>query len=263
MTPRVPPTVTMVTAVLCAIGLLGLREPALAQTQTTFRPPAVPLITHDPYFSIWSTNDRLTDGPTRHWTGRAQPLTSLIRVDGKAMRIMGHVPADLPAMTQKTLTVWPLRTVYELEGGGVAVTLTFLSPTIPSDLELVSRPVSYLTWQIHATDGKPHEVSVYFDASAQLAVNQPDQKISWSRVGAASDLAIMRAGTVDQPVLAKTGDNLRIDWGYVHVAVPGDQQGHEAIGQDIVVRAAFLKDGSLPAQDDTRMPRAADSDAPV
>jgi hypothetical protein len=247
-------------------------QSAAAQTPTAFRPPAVPLIAHDPYFSIWSTGDRLTDGPTRHWTGRAQPLTSLIRVDTKTFRLMGHVPSDLPAMTQKSLTVWPLRSVFEFEGGGVAVTLTFLSPTIPSDLELVSRPASYVTWQVHATDARAHDVTIYFDASAQLAVNQPDQKVTWSRAmedagpvtgPAAGDLAIMRAGTVDQPILAKTGDNMRIDWGYLYVAVSPDQQAHEAIGADVALRAGFVKDGTLPAQDDARKPRSADADAPV
>jgi hypothetical protein len=237
-------------------------KPASPTRAAAFRPPAVPLITHDPYFSIWSNVDRLTDGPTRHWTGRAQPLTSLIRIDGKPFRIMGHIPADVPAMTQRALTVFPLRSIYEFEAAGVAVTLTFLSPTIPSDLELVSRPLSYLTWQVKATDGRAHDVAIYFDAAAQIAVNQPDQKVTWSR-STAGDLAVMRAGTVDQPILAKQGDNLRIDWGYLYVAVPADQQGTSAIGADLALRAAFVKDGKLPAQDDTRMPRAADSDAPV
>ena len=63
-----------------------------ATAQSPFRPPAVPLVTSDPYLSIWCEADRLTDAPTRHWTHREHSLVSLIRVDGKAYRLMGNEP---------------------------------------------------------------------------------------------------------------------------------------------------------------------------
>ncbi|MCR5890919.1 DUF4965 domain-containing protein [Hymenobacter sp. J193] len=62
------------------------------------RPPAYPLITHDPYFSLWLFQDTLSAGPTRHWTGEAQPLEGVVRVDGRSYQLMGQTAAPLRAI---------------------------------------------------------------------------------------------------------------------------------------------------------------------
>src|SRR6202167_5546115 len=137
----------------CLLALL-IAPPIAAE----FRPPAIPLVTCDPYFSIWSMSDRLADDATRHLTGTEQPLTGLVRIDGKTYRIMGNMPRELPSMVQSAMRVMPTRTIYELEGDSVQLSLTFLTPLLPRNLEVLSRPVMYLTWEARAADGARHAV---------------------------------------------------------------------------------------------------------
>jgi Domain of unknown function (DUF4965)/Domain of unknown function (DUF5127)/Domain of unknown function (DUF1793)/Domain of unknown function (DUF4964) len=221
----------------------------------SFRPPAVPLIVHDPYFSVWSMADHLTDENTKHWTGTEQPLTSLVRVDGQAFQIMGHDRHTTAVMTQKNVQVLPTRTIYRFEGSGVGVELTFLTPAIASDLEVLSRPVTYIIWTIHSTDGREHQVEVYFDASAALAVNTSDQPVVWGRFHIGG-MNALRVGTQQQPVLEKDGDNLRIDWGYFYLATPPRINATEAAANLSVMRAAFLKSGQVDSTDETETGRA-------
>src|SRR5690348_474023 len=82
------------------------------------RAPAVPLVVHNPYFSIWSMNDHLTDGPTRHWTGTPQALAGLARIDGQVFRYMGNAPRGVAAMKQVSLTIAPTHTTYVFEESG-------------------------------------------------------------------------------------------------------------------------------------------------
>ena len=194
------------------------------RTPAPIRPPAVPLVAHDPYFSIWSPADKLTEADTAHWTGKSQRLTSMVRIDGQSFRVMGVAPVDLPALPQTKLTVWPTRTIYEFAGPGVAVTLTFVTPALPDDLDVLSRPVTYLVWEVRATDGRPHAVEIHFTAAGEITVNEPSQPVVWSRkkIGA---LAAWQVGSQAQPVLQTAGDDLRIDWGYLYVATADGQLG--------------------------------------
>src|SRR5947207_6415784 len=113
-----------------------------AQPGAALRPPAVPLAANDPYFSIWSCADRLTDDTTRHWTRAPQSLTSMLRVDGKTYRLMGFAPESVPALPQVGLQVLPTRTVHDFEGPEARVTLTFPTPALPDDLDGFLRPVT-------------------------------------------------------------------------------------------------------------------------
>ncbi|HEY3413820.1 MAG TPA: DUF4965 domain-containing protein [Armatimonadota bacterium] len=225
------------------------------------RPPAAPLVTHDPYFSIWSPADQLTDTATRHWTGAKHGLSGLVRIDGVAYRCIGEQPHEVQALHQTSVQVLPTRTIYGFEGAGVALTLSFVTPMLPDDLDLLSRPVTYLHWEARSIDGRGHDVSVYLDISGEVAVNICQQKVEWGRFNLPG-LSVLRIGSADQGVLEKFGDDLRIDWGHLYLAAPAGAGTHTALA-DHNIRIAWAKDGSWPAADDTDTPRAANDRWPV
>ena len=180
------------------------RVATVAAESAPARPPAVPLVACDPYFSVWSFADRLTDDATRHWTGKRHALSALVRIDGKAWRLMGPGPEGVPALPQVGLGVLPTRTIYEFEGPEAHITLTFLTPALLDDLDVLARPVTYLTWDVRSRDGREHAASLYFSAAAELAVDSPRQRVTWDRA-AVEGLEVLRAGSEDQAVLAPEG----------------------------------------------------------
>jgi hypothetical protein len=373
---------------LFVVLLLCLVHQLKAQSE---KAPAYPLITHDPYFSIWSTTDQLSASPTKHWTGADQPLTGVVKVDGKLYRFMGdkskvyqvllptsedknytvpytesdpgsnwmqasfndqqwkkgaapfgddetraktkwkskdlwvrrtfdihtknldkvylklhhddnvevyingkevyrvkgwtgkfvylpianaasvlqqgknvlaiHVAntaggawldagivqepaqrneADIVTATQNKVTVSATQTAYQFSAGGVDLDLTFTSPLLMNDLNLLSRPVSYITYRVVSGDGKQHEVQVYLGASTNIAVNVPAQEVTTQKYSF-ENLSLLKAGTKDQPVLAKKGDDLRIDWGYMYVAVPKSYQAKQYVTPAASAVSSFKK----------------------
>ena len=376
---------------LSALLLFAIANLVNAQAK---KAPAYPLITHNPYFSIWSFSDTLNSASTKHWTGKDQSLLGLIKVDGTTYRFMGKespvyktvLPAadetayqckyteteptgdwesikyddgswntgaaplsdnkqqaktpwtskniwvrrtftldnldinklilklnhddnvevylngekvynfngwtsdykliplkekfkdrlrkgenviaihcanteggsfldvglldevrgkanDVLLAKQKSIEVNATQTIYNFECIGVNLQVTFTSPLLMNDLNLFSRPVSYVSYKLKSTDERNHNVKVFFSASTNVAVNSPAQEVTAQRY-ATPALSVLKAGTVSQPVLQKKGDDIRIDWGYMYVAVPKSKFSLQYITPQDDAIASFLAGGA-------------------
>ena len=196
------------------------------------RAPAIPLVTVDPYFSLWSPADRLTDEDTVHWTGAANLLRGIAVVDGAPFRFLGRGPE--PALAQVALDVAFLSTTAVFEGAGVRLTAVFTTPLLPDDLRTLSRPVSYLEVRAASADGRPHAVTVRLSASEQFCLDKAgDAPVTTRKERYAPGVAGISIGSAAPRVLERAGDNLRIEWGRFHLA---------AASPDAVVRAFREKD---------------------
>ncbi|GGA84042.1 glutaminase family protein [Puia dinghuensis] len=214
------------------LGLFLLQQSAIGQLRQM---PAYPLITHSTYFSVWSFTDTLSSQETRHWTGKPQPLLGVLTVDGRRYRFLGKptledssLSSTIPA-EQQWVSVNATQTKYQFACGGVDLSLTFTSPLFLNDLTLLSRPITYISFRLRSNDGQTHSAQLYFGVAGVLAANTPDQELKIDK-GMTGGLAYLRAGTKEQPVLKKKGDDLRIDWGYVYVATPAEQGLVQTIG---------------------------------
>lgn len=342
--------------------------------------PAYPLVTHDPYFSIWSSSDSLNAGTTRHWTGANQSLTGMVSVDGKTYSFLGksekvyrsilpvadekpqlvsytesrpssewadidfndtawktalgpvgsepsqaktpwkkdeiwvrrvfdldrisdnklflqirhddkatvflngkeiysrpklegkfiYIPLDgtvkktlrkgknvlaiyavntggpsfldaglveepsgkdaavITDARQKNIEFNATQTVYRFTAGKVDLTVTFTSPQLMDNLDVLSRPITYVSTQINSNDGMLHDVQLYFGASTTIATHTAFQPVAAKKYSS-NNLSILKAGTIEQPVLKRAGDDVRIDWGYMYVAVPADYKSMQSI----------------------------------
>lgn len=127
--------------------------------------------------------------------------------------------ASVKIAQQKSVTINATQTIYSFTCGPTDLTLSFTSPLLMDDLNLLSRPVTYINTAVKSNDGASHDVQLYLGASTDIATNTPVQEVKAEKYNA-KGLSILKAGTTAQPVLQKKGDDLRIDWGYMYIAVP-------------------------------------------
>lgn len=147
---------------------------------------------------------------------------------GFATQTKQKASANILTAQQNSVVVKPTQTIYNFTCGGVNLTVTFSSPLIINNLDILSRPISYVTFKAVARDGKTHATQVYFGASSDLAANTPAQEIVTDKIST-KGLTMLKAGTVEQPILKKKGDDLRIDWGYLYIAAPANENAVQSV----------------------------------
>ncbi|MBQ6019612.1 MAG: DUF4965 domain-containing protein, partial [Clostridia bacterium] len=192
------------------------------------RAPSVPLITIDPYFSIWSNSDRLNESETTHWTGAKQPLTGVVYVDGEPFVFMG-VKEGVPAMEQTNLEISACTSSYSFKNGKIVLTAEFTSPLLLDDLDIASRPVSYLKVFVGSADGEEHRTRLEITMDDSVCLNRKYQYPTEYKTLAVPGMTGGRVSAKNQHILNRSGDDLRIDWGYAYLVTNAPDAASESV----------------------------------
>ncbi len=185
------------------------------------RPPATPLITIDPYFSVWSVSDRLNDSATRHWTGSPNTIEGSVTVNDTEFVFMGEAKGR-SIIPQISLEVDALSSRYTFKNEVITLVASFMTPLLPDDLDIMTRPVSYLEIKCVTADGSPAKINI--SASEELCLNKKGEGCADGETVAFEGGSAVKMGNSEQKPLWRSGDNIRIDWGYFYLAAAGNAE---------------------------------------
>ena len=133
------------------------------------------------------------------------------------------------AAVQTSATVLPMNTIYTFTCGPVNLTLTFTAPLFLDNLELVSRPVNYVSYSVRSNDGKKHELGIRFEAGAEWAMDYAMDETAVSNTFEKNRIAYATTECTSQNPLWRSGDGVRIDWGRFYLAGASERTSAEAL----------------------------------
>jgi hypothetical protein len=182
------------------------------------RAPATPLITIDPYFSVWSVNDALNEGETVHWTCKPNAITGILQIGNDEYLFMGN-KENVTKMVQTECNISAMSTIYRFTAGPVELILTFTSPLLLDDLKVLSRPVSYMKAELRSLDNTTYQARISLHVADDICLDtRHELPTTGEIVSIDHEIACARVGSTLQPVLGKAGDDVRINWGYFYLA---------------------------------------------
>lgn len=183
------------------------------------RAGSIPLVLHDPFFSVWSNVDNLYEADTVHWSGRSHTLRGYVKVNDAMYCFMGDKEWH-SILPQKSVNVTATATEYLFENDVLSLAVRFTSPLVLTNPVLVSRPCTYVDFTVKKK--VECDVSIIFEATKDLVTQQNDKVVgdSFYRPGKGEvpDYSYCFMGRANQNPLGSSGDKVTIDWGYLYLA---------------------------------------------
>lgn len=185
------------------------------------RPPAIPIMNLDPYFSVWAESSVLRN--TVHWTGKPNTICGRVFVDGVEYHFLGqNDPCNKPPMEVENTEIDAYSTKITYKNERIRLTVHFTSPTLIEDLYYASRPVAYAKVSFESLDGKEHKVTVKFVVSEELVLNTKGEGRAIANLATVDGVTAICMGKGNQKTLWRSGDDIRIDWGYLYLGIKGE-----------------------------------------
>ena len=195
------------------------------------RPPATPIINIDPYFSVW-TETSVLDNPI-HWTGSPNTMCGRVYVDDKEYHFFGLNDNSCLQMEIVDIEIDAYSTNITYANEQIRLYVCFTSPTLVEDFYYASRPVAYAKTYFESIDSKEHDVRVKFIVSEELVLSSRGNGRTVAEVVDIEGVTAIRIGNAEQKVLWRSGDNVRIDWGYLYLGTKGSGNVGQTILDDM------------------------------
>ena len=151
-------------------------------------------------------------------------------------------PSGVQNASQRSVDVMATSTYYTFRCGPVDLDLVFTAPMIITDLDLISTPINFVSYQVRSNDGQPHDVQFYFATTPILTINEPAQAVT-TEIVEENGTHYIKAGSTAQPVLRRAGDLISIDWGYLYIP---NVNGDITIAPTATAESTFVATGTLP-----------------
>lgn len=148
------------------------------------------------------------------------------------------------AAKQTGFAIKATQSIYSFDAGPVQITVRFVAPLLMENLALLSRPVNYIVYEVKSKDGKSHDVQILTSVSGLIAVHDGAQEVT-ERKGKDDGLVTLAIGSLDQKVLKRKGDDVRIDWGYAYLAASEKSVASSGFGTPEGLIETFVQKGEI------------------